>query len=136
MLSLHDALPIWNVRFVSDFFTGRLDDMPEKMYGLAECVRSVCETLKEPIANFQIDLHSSIPIGRGLGSSAAIAVSLVRGLYNFCKKDLDREVLKKFVDLAEKYAHGNLSGIDREGTRHDQDRKSTRLNSSHVAISS
>lgn len=108
-----------NVRFVSDFFTGRLDDMPEKMYGLAECVRSVCETLKEPIANFQIDLHSSIPIGRGLGSSAAIAVSLVRGLYNFCKKDLDREVLKKFVDLAEKYAHGNPSGIDREGTTHD-----------------
>src|SRR5690625_6695066 len=60
-----------------------------------------------------------MPIGRGLGSSAAIAGSLVRGLYNFCKKDLDREVLKKFVDLAEKYAHGNPSGIDREGTTHD-----------------
>lgn len=104
------------VRFVSDFFKGNLEEIPEKMHGLAECVEAVCRTLNQPITDFQIELDSSIPIGRGLGSSAAIAVSLVRGLYHFFKKDLDRDVLVSFVDLAEKYAHGTPSGIDREGT--------------------
>ncbi|GAA4077791.1 mevalonate kinase [Amphibacillus indicireducens] len=107
------------VQFISDFYAGELEQMPDKMKGLAECVKSVCEQLNQPVENFQINLESSIPIGRGLGSSAAIAVSLVRGLYNFFKKNLNRETLKRFVDLAEKYAHGTPSGIDREATTHD-----------------
>lgn len=107
------------VQFISDFYSGELEQMPDKMKGLAECVKAVCHQLSQPIINFQIELDSLIPIGRGLGSSAAIAVSLVRCLYNFFKEDLSQEVLKKFVDLAEKYAHGTPSGIDREATTHD-----------------
>ncbi|WP_440896925.1 mevalonate kinase [Amphibacillus sp. Q70] len=107
---------VGKVRFVSNFFTGELEAMPERMYGLAECIKAVCRQLNQPIANFYIELNSLIPIGRGLGSSAAIAVSLVRSLYNFFKKDLSREVLMELVDLAEKYAHGTPSGIDREAT--------------------
>src|SRR5699024_8469904 len=107
---------VGTVHFISNFFTGKLDEMPEKMMGLAECVKSVCKRLNQPLEDFYIELNSLIPIGRGLGSSAAIAVSLVRGWYNFIIKELDRDVLIELVDLAETFAHGTPSGIDREST--------------------
>ncbi|MBU5594754.1 mevalonate kinase [Amphibacillus sp. MSJ-3] len=110
---------IGKVRFASNFYTGELEDMPEKMYGLAKCIYAVCAKLNQPLEHFYIELNSLIPIGRGLGSSAAIAVSLVRGLYNFFGADLNHEVLMELVDLAEKYAHGTPSGIDREATSQD-----------------
>lgn len=110
---------IGKVKFISQFFSGDLDQMPEKMQGLVECIKAVCQKLNQSVRDFQIELKSSIPIGRGLGSSAAIAVSLVRGLYNFFNEKLNHEALTMFVDLAEKYAHGTPSGIDREATTHN-----------------
>ena len=51
----------------------------------------------------EIIINSSIPVGRGLGSSAALSVAIARA------KNLDaREV----ANTCEKYIHGNPSGID------------------------
>lgn len=104
------------VQFISRFFTGELDDIPDKMEGLKECIKAVCKRLNKQLNNFQVEVDSSIPIGRGLGSSAAIAVSLVRGLYMFFNKNLSQDELVEFVDLAETFAHGTPSGIDRDQT--------------------
>ncbi|SDC20970.1 mevalonate kinase [Pelagirhabdus alkalitolerans] len=105
-----------NIQFNSRFYKGDLEDMPEKMQGLVTCVKGVCKKLKKKAVDFDIDLESTIPIGRGLGSSAAIAVALVRGLYKYFQVELQRETLMDFVDLAEQHAHGTPSGIDREAT--------------------
>ncbi|SEN87836.1 mevalonate kinase [Amphibacillus marinus] len=102
------------VLFISDFFQGELEKMPKRMQGFVACIKAVCETLNQPIAHFRVQLKSTIPIGRGLGSSAAIAVALVKGLYSYFQKPLNRLQLQDFVDLAETFAHGNPSGIDRE----------------------
>lgn len=108
------------VSFISDFYTGEMASIPEKMKGFAECVKEVCRHVKQPLENLQIQLSSSIPIGRGLGSSAAIAVALVRGLFDFFDLKLSRFELRRFVDLAERYAHGTPSGIDMEATSHNE----------------
>ncbi|MCZ0704386.1 mevalonate kinase [Natronobacillus azotifigens] len=108
------------VEFVSNFYSGAIRDIPVKLEGLAKCVEAVCQHLQHATQDFQIELISSIPIGRGLGSSAAIAVALVRSLYDFFQKKLERSDLMQFVDLAEKYAHGTPSGIDMEATSSDQ----------------
>ncbi|MBM7543089.1 mevalonate kinase [Amphibacillus cookii] len=107
---------VGRVQFISTFYQGDIEHIPEKMQGLANCVKAVCHAMMQPVAHFKIELKSTIPIGRGLGSSAAIAVALVRSLYAFFNQKLSRETLMRFVDLAETYAHGTPSGIDREAT--------------------
>lgn len=51
-----------------------------------------------------IELTSSIPVGRGLGSSAALSIAIARA--NNCKD------IRKIADDCEKFIHGNPSGID------------------------
>lgn len=110
---------VGEVLFDSIFFQGILEDMPTKMKGLVHCIKAACQQLNQPVRHFKIKLISTIPIGRGLGSSAAIAVALVRGLFRFFNQPLSRETLIPLVDLAEQYAHGSPSGIDREATTSD-----------------
>ncbi|MBF0709799.1 MULTISPECIES: mevalonate kinase [unclassified Gemella] len=52
----------------------------------------------------EIKITSSIPLGRGLGSSAALSVAIARA--NSCKN------IKEIADKCEKFIHGNPSGID------------------------
>lgn len=100
------------IRIDSSFYFGPLSSMPEKLEGLAICIKKTCEALDQDATGFRIQIQSSIPIGRGLGSSAAIAIAIVRSLYAYYERDLSRNDLIKLVDIAETYAHGSPSGID------------------------
>lgn len=51
-----------------------------------------------------IHINSNIPVGRGLGSSAALSIAIARA--NNCQN------LKEIADKCEKFIHGNPSGID------------------------
>lgn len=100
------------IRIESGFYTGPLSSMPEKLSGISICIKKVCEELGQDASGFRIQVDSSIPIGRGLGSSAAIAIAIVRSLYAYFERDLSRSDLMRLVDIAETYAHGSPSGID------------------------
>lgn len=52
----------------------------------------------------KIDIKSTIPVGRGLGSSAALSVAIARA--NKCTN------IKEIANKCEKFIHGNPSGID------------------------
>jgi mevalonate kinase len=68
--------------------------------------------LNTKIDDIEINLKSQIPIGKGLGSSAALAVVISAGLF---KLKRNRLILKDINDLAyqmEKRIHGNPSGVD------------------------
>lgn len=52
----------------------------------------------------EIIIKSSIPVGRGLGSSAALSIAIARA--NNCDN------VKEIADDCEKFIHGNPSGID------------------------
>jgi mevalonate kinase len=101
------------------YFSGKLIDAPKHL----ESVRSVIyHTLKE--LNHSETLHivisSTIPAERGMGSSAATAVAVVRALYDYFGVSCPSEKLLPLVNLAEKIAHGNPSGIDAAATSGDQ----------------
>lgn len=102
------------VHVKTPFYTGPLHKVPEKMKGIVVCMKEAVKELGEKLTGFSVKIHSNIPLGRGLGSSAAIAISIVRALFRYFGKELPRETLMRLVHIAETYAHGNPSGIDME----------------------
>lgn len=59
-----------------------------------------------------LTLVSDIPIGRGLGSGAAVSTALVRALCAALEKTLSLEELNAIIYEVEKKHHGTPSGID------------------------
>lgn len=96
----------------SIIYTGAIDTMPTEMQGIAACMKETLNYLNKPVEGLSIRIDSCIPLGRGLGSSAAVAIAMVRALFAFYGKELSKEELFSLVQISETYAHGNPSGID------------------------
>ena len=60
----------------------------------------------------EIQIHSTIPVGGGLGSSASVSVALTRGIANFVGRTLDNEAVNDIAFEIEKLHHNTPSGID------------------------
>lgn len=58
------------------------------------------------------EVSSAIPEQRGMGSSAAVAIAVIRAVFDYYGRDLTDQVLEDLVNQAEKVAHGNPSGLD------------------------
>jgi len=100
------------IKFKSSLYRGYILEMPNTMRGIEECIKETLNFLKKPIKNLHITIDSLIPIGRGLGSSAAISIAIVRSLFSFYGQKLSKDILFSLVTVAETYAHGNPSGLD------------------------
>lgn len=100
------------ITFASDLYHGNLADMSASMKGLKECIKQSFALCQVPLEGVHIEVTSDIPVGRGLGSSAACATALVRGIYQYFYKHLSLKELYQLVGLAETFAHGKPSGID------------------------
>lgn len=98
-------------KFSSAFFSGDLEDMPDFLLGIKALVVDVLKEIGQG-ENVSIHVTSGVPIGRGLGSSAAVATSIARGLYKYFERELESKKLLSIVNTAEKIAHGNASGVD------------------------
>lgn len=61
---------------------------------------------------FDLVINSEIPIGGGLGSSAALSVSMVAAVTLFLKKPFDKSVINDIAYIAEQKKHGLPSGGD------------------------
>lgn len=96
----------------SAIYSGPVDTIPMKMKGISECIKETLHYLNKPFEGLRIEIHSSIPLGRGLGSSAAVAASIVRSLFSFYGQKLSQRELFSLVQIAETFAHGKPSGID------------------------
>ena len=65
-----------------------------------------------PEYGYNISIKSTLPMGRGMGSSAALSVALVRAMAAINKKKVNfKEQLKQAMDI-ERIFHGNPSGLD------------------------
>ena len=107
VLSSHDEITI-----SSDYYRGTLLEIPDKLQGIRACILATLKSLKLEPKGLHIDICSTIPIGRGLGSSASIAIAIVRSLYAFAGRVVSQQELMKLVHIAETFAHGRPSGID------------------------
>lgn len=64
------------------------------------------------IPPYQLTISSQLPIGAGLGSSAAISASYIAALLTFLKIKWDLNLINQLTYEAEKVFHGNPSGAD------------------------
>lgn len=86
--------------------------------GLTEKIRKTIEPIvKKYIRNktippYQLEISSQIPLGCGLGSSAAISAAYIAALLSFLKVKWDKSLVNKLTLEAEKTFHGNPSGAD------------------------
>jgi mevalonate kinase len=72
-----------------------------------------CEKLAIiPTTGISIEITSNIPIGAGMGSSAALIVSILRELRIFFGHQLSEEEFFNLAHAAEKLQHGYTSGFD------------------------
>lgn len=99
-------------RLTCDFYDGLFETMPELMSGLKKVVLCVLEALHHEHTNLHITIESTIPIERGMGSSAAVAGSVVKALFNYFEVPLSHEQLLHFIGISETITHGKPSGID------------------------
>ncbi len=100
------------IGLVSPYYTGPLDAAPAAFDGVRALLEATLARLSLPHEDMILKLSSAVPIGRGLGSSAALAASLVRALYRSCGESPDPAALLDLIDIAETFAHGAPSGVD------------------------
>lgn len=93
-------------------YKGELSKAPKSLLGLTSVIKAVLIELNKPLEGLNIEILSTIPSQRGMGSSAAVAAATIRALYKFFEVDLDQKTLSKFTNYSEKIYHGNSSGID------------------------
>ena len=62
--------------------------------------------------NILLKIESELPIGSGLGSSAAVAAATIKAVREYLGKPINEEELFKLTFECEKIAHGNASGLD------------------------
>jgi len=96
----------------SFYHKGYLDDAPDTLYGIKQLIYIVLVYLKQPFHGIHIQIESSLPPQRGLGSSASVSIAIVRSLFDAFKVELSQERLNYFVDVAEQIHHVNPSGLD------------------------
>lgn len=94
---------------------GNTDKTNENMVFIANKVKDYLKNQKivflDKLFNFRIE--SEIPIGRGLGSSAALSVASVAAFLKFYTgKDFDKETINNLAYKIEKHFHKNPSGVD------------------------
>lgn len=65
-----------------------------------------------PEEGVAVEIESSLPVGRGLGSSAALGIALVRAWAQMCGEDLDFAETHRRGFAVERVFHGNPSGVD------------------------
>lgn len=64
------------------------------------------------IPSYQLSISSQVPIGAGLGSSAAASAAYIAALLTFLKIKWDLDLINNLTYRAEKVWHGNPAGAD------------------------
>lgn len=62
--------------------------------------------------HWDIQIHSKIPLGRGLGSSASVIISLLHSLYIQHQHPIIEEEILNLAQKVESFQHGHSSGLD------------------------
>ncbi|MGT2964254.1 mevalonate kinase [Streptococcus acidominimus] len=96
-----------------DFYQGMVHEIPKIWESLKHAIRFSLYRIGAPTdPAIHIEISSTIPAERGMGSSAAVAAAVARALFSFYGKRLSDEELWEIIQSSEKIAHGNPSGID------------------------
>lgn len=89
-----------------------ISKLKEKDDYLSKIIQLVEKKYKTEIKNCVIAINSDIPIGAGMGSSAALAVATTGALREWLGKPWNPTEINELAFEAEKIQHGNPSGGD------------------------
>lgn len=79
---------------------------------LTTIIRLTVRHFRASLPEATLTVTSTIPLGRGLGSGAAISTAIVRVLARFLEREIPPAELSALVYEVEKLYHGTPSGID------------------------
>ncbi len=89
------------------FFDGQpVNSVVDKVIQLA------CQKLQVNASRLHINAYSEIPVGAGLGSSAALCVGLVKNLMYLSDQPLEEDAIVRLATELEHTFHGESSGLD------------------------
>ena len=103
---------IGNVYLDSYLYTGPMESAQKSLAGIVHTIKQTLKILQIPYEDLLIRIKSSIPPGKGLGSSASVAIAVVKSLFKYSNVQYTKEQLLQLVNISETYAHGAPSGID------------------------
>ena len=94
------------------YYQGNLASAPKHLENLIAVVESTISELNQELKGLKLTIESTIPVERGMGSSAAVAIAMVRALFAYFSTPLPDETLLTLANVSETIAHGNPSGLD------------------------
>lgn len=103
---------IGNVYLDSSLYQGPVESAPKSLGGVVNTIKQTLKILKIPYRDLLIRIKSSIPPGKGLGSSASVAIAIVKSLFMYSNEKYTKEQLLQLANISETFAHGAPSGID------------------------
>lgn len=87
---------------------------------LIQLAQSVLELFGEQKQGVRLTIRSTIPIGHGMGSGAAVSVAIVKGVCGALGRSLAPDQVAELAMEAERAFHGNPSGVDSSVVARDE----------------
>ncbi|WP_125579042.1 mevalonate kinase [Lacticaseibacillus suibinensis] len=119
------ALPVPSVRLTatlapavsgqvikSSFYHGALAEATPSFAGIAQLIEALLAHFEASTVPFTLSITSMLPAERGMGSSAACSVAIIRAFYAAFAAPLTQTTLLDWASVSEKAIHGNPSGLD------------------------
>ncbi|WP_446455708.1 mevalonate kinase [Tuanshanicoccus lijuaniae] len=94
------------------YYTGPLKKAPQHLDNIQTAIQLTLDTFQLGNPSLNITITSAIPQERGMGSSAAVTVAVVRAIADLFQLTLSDYQLHFIVNQAEVIAHQSTSGID------------------------
>ena len=94
----------------SSFYSGRIENIDDELNPIKSLYLKLKEKFK--MDNSVLNIKTNIPLGSGLGSSAALAKAITEEIFKYNKKELEKKELLMWIDYSESIAHGKASGVD------------------------
>lgn len=96
----------------SRYFSGNISDLPTAMSGISKVIMFLENYFDGKNDGWQMKITSMLPAERGMGSSAATTIALIKCFYNFYGATISKQELLKLADIEEHITHNNPSGLD------------------------
>ncbi|GEP74083.1 mevalonate kinase [Weissella thailandensis] len=105
---------------LSKAYQGPLVAMAEVYEGIRQLINRLLKHFRADEMPFTMTITSNIPQERGMGSSAATAIAIVRAFFNFFDEPLPKQDLQRWASIEESITHGSPSGLDTATVAHDE----------------
>lgn len=96
----------------SRYYQGLIADAPANMAGIKKLLVMLADHFGQADQPWHLTIKSDLPAERGMGSSAATAVAIIRAFFKFYQVPLDRPTLLKWAAIEEAVTHRSPSGLD------------------------